>query len=216
MKRFLYMTLALCLAFTGCQGIAQTKIKETESSVAETPQITTEAETAEQTPEAVTEESVEETVEETAGSETTAAGIIDVTAPQIGMGEDVPAGNVEIGETGRIRLDYTGNRDSVQYVTEASAVQAYAELAGYDAAYFENRALLLVIVTETSGSVQTEIASIQVTENMASVYVRRSMEGDVGTADMATWLLWAEVETGLDYQWSLGNAIATEDNVSRY
>jgi hypothetical protein len=29
------------------------------------------------------------------------------------------------------------------------------------------------------------------------------MDGDEGTADMATWLLWAELEKGLDYTWRI-------------
>jgi hypothetical protein len=32
------------------------------------------------------------------------------------------------------------------------------------------------------------------------------MEGDVATTDMATWMLWAEVDKGLDCEWTLANA----------
>ena len=41
-------------------------------------------------------------------------------------------------------------------------------------------------------------------------------EGQVGTADMATWLLWTEVDTGLeDYQWTVANP-ALESQLSQY
>uniref|UniRef100_UPI001C9E8AF7 hypothetical protein n=1 Tax=Klebsiella pneumoniae TaxID=573 RepID=UPI001C9E8AF7 len=84
-------------------------------------------------------------------------------------------------------------------------------LAGYDEAYFVEKALVVVYETVSSGSVQVDIASI----DGGVVTLSHEMSGNVGTADMATWLLWAEVDAGLDYTWSVANP-AVEPNTSTH
>ena len=43
----------------------------------------------------------------------------------------------------------------------------------------------------------------------------KEMSGTVGTADMATWLLWAEVEQGLTENWTVTNP-GVQNNLSTY
>lgn len=115
--------------------------------------------------------------------------------------EQTAAGENMSGGSGCVRVEYTGNISSVRYITSADQLPEHEALAGYDAAYFENKALVLVKETVTSGSVRVGIASI---EN-GVVTLSHEMAGQLGTADMATWLLWAEVEAGLEYDWSVAN-----------
>ena len=116
-------------------------------------------------------------------------------------GEGLPFANA-----GKVRLSYTGNRSYVRYVTSVEDLPPEGSWTGYDEAYFETKALLIVVETLSSGSVQVDLESILVDGDTATVNIKRTMEGDVGTADMATWMFWAEVEAGLDLNWVLANA----------
>ena len=134
-----------------------------------------------------------------------------VTYPTIRMDVTEGSSDLTIGSQGQLRISYTGNRNSAQYVTSAGQLPDYPELAGYDDAYFQDHALLLVTETVSSGSVQLAISSVAIDGTSAAVTVSHDLPGTAGTADMATWLLWAEVETGLDYQWSVANPALPSD-----
>ena len=112
---------------------------------------------------------------------------------------------------GKVRLSYEGNRSYILYVTSVEQLPKEGSWTGYDAAYFQTKALLIVVETLNSGSVQLELESIRVDGNTASICIQRTMDGDVGTTDMATWMLWAEVDKGLDYEWTLANATQLPD-----
>lgn len=137
-----------------------------------------------------------------------------VTTPQIKVDETFGNSDVAIAGTGKVRVDYAGNYNSVRYVTEASNLPNFEELSQYDEAWFQSHALVLVTETVTSGSIQVGIASIRVEDGRASVTLSHELDGN-GTDDMATWLLWAEVETGLDYDWELANP-ALQSNAEKY
>ncbi len=107
---------------------------------------------------------------------------------------------------GKVRLNYEGNRSYVRYVTSVDQLPPEGSWTGYDEAYFETGALLIVVETLNSGSVQVELEAIRLDGDTASVVIERTMSGDVGTTDMATWMLWAEVEKGLEYEWILANS----------
>lgn len=107
---------------------------------------------------------------------------------------------------GKVRLNYEGNRSYVRYVTSVEDLPPEGSWTGYDEEYFETKALLIVVETLNSGTIQVELESIIVDGDTAYVNVSRTMDGDVGTSDMATWMLWAEVEKGLEYDWTLLNA----------
>ena len=133
------------------------------------------------------------------------------TLPESGF-HSVPDVSPQLGEglpfenAGKVRLNYEGNRSYVLYVTSVEQLPAGGSWTGYDESYFETKALLIVVETLSSGSVQVDLESILVEGDTASVNIKRTMTGDVGTADMATWMLWAEVEAGLELNWILANA----------
>jgi hypothetical protein len=116
-------------------------------------------------------------------------------------GDELPFENAS-----KVRLNYEGNRSYVRYVTSVQDLPKEGSWTGYDESYFETKALLIVVETLNSGSVQVDMESILVNGNTAGISIKRTMSGDVGTADMATWMLWAEVEKGLEYEWTLVNA----------
>lgn len=126
------------------------------------------------------------------------------TSPELNLNETEGDSDLSIKNQGKLRIPYTVNRSSVQYVTNADQLPDYAELAGYDDAYFQDHALLLVVETVSSGSAQVGIQSINIEGSTAAVTLSHEMQG-TGTTDMATWLLWAEVEPGLNFQWSVSN-----------
>ena len=109
----------------------------------------------------------------------------------------------------RLRLTYNGNVSSALYVTSAAQLPDYPELSAYDDAFFKDHALVLVQESVSSGSVEVGIESVSLKADHTAVVALTHQgpgEGQVGTADMATWLLWAEVDTGLgDYQWTVAN-----------
>jgi hypothetical protein len=129
---------------------------------------------------------------------------VEVTVPKPVPGE-------EAGETppmimgGSVRLTYTGNVSGVRYVTSPESLPEIPELQKYDAAWFRENALILVTETVTGGSIQVGIRDIRLEGERAFVVLSREMQGDVGTTVMTTWLLWAEVDRGLAYSWTVEN-----------
>ena len=113
---------------------------------------------------------------------------------------------------GKLRIPYTGNHSSVRYITEASQLPNNEVFVKYDDAFFQKHALLLVTDTVGSGSTQISIDVISVDGNVASVTLLRTMPGDAGTSDMATWLLWAEVPAGLELPWKVANPAVKNDS----
>lgn len=176
MKKIICMLLALLLVLTGCH----TSGSET------TPTETTAAPT-------------ETTVPEMA-----------VTVPTIPMnpviGATEPGDSIAFANPGKARIAYTGMRSSVQYITSVEQLPDEEWFKDYDEEFFKTGALLVVVETVSSGSVQLEIESIRVSGDTASVQVKRTLSGDVGTTDMATWMLWVEVSNELDYDWVLPNS----------
>lgn len=112
---------------------------------------------------------------------------------------------VEFGATGAVRITYSVNISSVRYVTSAEQLPDNEALAQYDDAYFETGALVLVMETVSSAAVQVGISAITATETAAWVTLSHEAQSDVTIPAMTTWLAWAEVEQGLDYQWSVEN-----------
>ena len=122
-------------------------------------------------------------------------------APIVTPDPSASGDSLAFSNPGKVRIAYQGNVNDVRYITSADQLPDVEALKGYDAEFFENHALLIVVETYSSGSVQVELEDIRVSGDAAVVSLKRTMNGDVGTADMATWLLWAEVEKGLDYTW---------------
>ena len=67
----------------------------------------------------------------------------------------------------------------------------------YDEAYFEKRNLLLIVLTEPSGSIRHRIADVrQKNESEDWIVSIETIEPEIGTDDMATWHLFLEVQMG--------------------
>jgi hypothetical protein len=135
----------------------------------------------------------------------------EMTFPTLAAPENfigTPEGDpISFENPGKLRVTYTGPRSYVRYVTCVEDLPQEEALKGYDEAFFEEHALLIVMETVSSGSVQLEIGGIYRDGDTATVKLNRAMSGDFGTADMATWLLWAEVSRKLDCNWILDSGV---------
>lgn len=116
-----------------------------------------------------------------------------------------------LGNSGAVRISYSVNVSSVRYITSASQLPEYAELAAYDDAYFETGALVLVMESVSSSSIRVGIESVELTETHALVTLLHEGSGDVSVPAMATWLVWAEVEKDLSYTWEVVNPALKSD-----
>lgn len=117
--------------------------------------------------------------------------------------------------TGATRVQYTGNRASIQYITAASQLPDQEALAKYDDAYFQEHALILILETVNSGSATVGIAAIDIDGSNATVTLSHEADFEVGTTVMTTWLLWAEVDAGLDCSWTVANHALKPDGEIR-
>ena len=186
MKKLICLVLSLLLLLTGCRSAGSA------ADTGATQPVGSEVSTTPSTEPSETTENTQPTDEST------------VALP----GNDA----VTMGQTGKLRIAYTGNRSGVRYVTDPSQLPDYPELAGYDEAFFREHGLLLVTETVTSGSVGVDILSIVVENGMAVVTLDHQIPSGLGTADMATWLMWVEVDAGLDLTWVLANPALKPDN----
>lgn len=121
---------------------------------------------------------------------------------------------LKLGKTGKLRIPYTINLSNAKYITSVDMLPDEECFAAYDEAYFRENALLIVTETVKSGSVDVKIESVKVDDNTASVKLTHTGAGGIGTGDMAVWLLWAEVEKGLEYDWVVENP-SIESNTSQ-
>lgn len=144
------------------------------------------------------------------------------TTPGVGNvigGDDfapVPGDAVDQESRGKLRITYNGNESSVRYVTSVDQLPTYEELQKYDEDYFQDHALVVVTESVSSGSVDVEIDSIRYTDTVNQVVLYHSAPGDdaAGTGDMATWLLWAEVDADLEGTWTVSNPALPSDAVT--
>lgn len=101
--------------------------------------------------------------------------------------------------------------NSITYISSMEQLRTYGlygseKLAAYDEDFFASKALVLVKYTVNSGSTKLQFGDAIRVSNMVSVSME-AQPADFGTSDMATWLLWAEVDPSLrDCQWVLDTA----------
>lgn len=114
--------------------------------------------------------------------------------------------------SGGVKIQYDGNVSTVRYITSPSQLPEHAAFAKYDAAYFQEKALILVYESVSSGSVQVGIQSIEVESSTATVTLLHQAPSGDGTTVMATWMLWAEVDAGLEYIWTVANPALKSDH----
>lgn len=200
------LVCAVCLSMSGCQDSAGGQSGgDTTASALQTTEMEGTTAAAETEGSAGTGSETETAEASQTAESLEIAGTLGGTVQVGGTAENPEGTELVIDDTGKVRIDYTVNRSSVQYITSASMLPDYEELKGYDDAYFQDHALVLVIETVSSGSAKVGIDSIFVDGVNASVVLSHEMPDGMGTADMATWLLWAEVETGLECEWSVAN-----------
>lgn len=120
---------------------------------------------------------------------------------------------VEESAQGKARITYNGNESTVRYVTSVSELPSYQQLSQYDDAFFQDHALVVVTESVSSGSVDVKIDSIRYTDTKNSVVLYHSalQDDQAGTNDMATWLLWAEVDRDIQGAWTVANPALTSD-----
>lgn len=214
-KRFFLILLAgaLCLGLAGCGGSFSSSDPADESASIEDSVETSGEEDIqeEQQDEDASEDSEEEQMSGIwDGSELpVVSGIIvgEETAGAAGEGQPVDT-------AGKVRITYTGNRSSVVYITSVDQLPDELDGEGYDEAYFEEHALILVTETVSSGSVDVGILSVAYSGDTALVTLYHEVpDGAMTTDDMATWLIWAEAEPDLDYQWLVENPALESDAV---
>ena len=117
----------------------------------------------------------------------------------------IAVGQLAFQNPGKQRIGHKEHPNGVLYITSAAPLTSGDAFNQYHDAFFQDHALVLVTLTVGSGSVQLEIESIFVSGDTATVTISHNLPGDVGTSDMATWYLWAEVEAGLDLKWAVGS-----------
>ncbi len=66
----------------------------------------------------------------------------------------------------------------------------------YDEAFFDDNVLLLIYVGEGSGSIRHKVNEIQVEDGKLSVFIDRIVP-EVGTCDMAGWLITVELDSSV-------------------
>lgn len=106
------------------------------------------------------------------------------------------SGEIAFGPLGKIRIAYTGDISRVQYITSVGELPSGEDFSEFDEEFFGKKALLLVTETASSGSTEISIESIEAENGNAKVRLKKET-GEAGTCDMATWMIFAEVEKGL-------------------
>lgn len=67
---------------------------------------------------------------------------------------------------------------------------------GYDDAFFENNSLLMIYVTSGSGSLRYGVSGVSIENGELCVHVKLTNNPEIGTCDMAGWLIAVEIEDG--------------------
>lgn len=68
---------------------------------------------------------------------------------------------------------------------------------GYDDAFFENNYLLMIYVTSGSGSLRYGVSGVSIENGELCVHVKLTNNPEIGTCDMAGWLIAVEAEDSI-------------------
>ena len=115
----------------------------------------------------------------------------------------IPSGSAAGIDALYLRAQWSEGLDApaAQLVSDADALAALAgslgieedALANYGDAFFEEHQLIAVTLTENSGSVSHTVSGLEPTEDGWQVDILRSVP-DIGTCDMAAWLILVETD----------------------
>lgn len=151
-----------------------------------------------------------------AGCGTKTPTTTNTTHPSLGdetHGEPDIGIDVNFKVLGSVVLNYTVNISQAKYITSAAALPGNDELSKYDDAWFEDHALLLIHESVGSGNVKVDVEKIKLDGTTANITLTHTPDGTLGSGIKVTWLLWLEVEKGLQYTWQVENP-ALESSVS--
>lgn len=112
---------------------------------------------------------------------------------------------VEFSAAGAVKVEYSVNISSARYITAADRLPDVEALKKYDEAYFQDKALLIVYETVSSGTARPVIGSLRADGIQGWVTLSREAQGGATIPVMTTWLLWAEVDQDLPRQWTVTN-----------
>lgn len=138
-----------------------------------------------------------------------------ISEPDVTEGTRTPpaalAPEVVILKTGKVNIPYTINVSNVRYATSVDMLPTQDEFAQFDATFFEKYALVIVTETVNSGSLEVGIESITVENGVGRVKLSHRPGGALGSGVKTAWLLWAQVEQGLEYTWEVINPALESD-----
>ena len=125
---------------------------------------------------------------------------------------------IEFSEVGITRVNYDYNRSEAKVISNIQDLAYYEgikELSKYDKEYFNTNSLLLITQTTKSGSIKVSVEDIATIDKTLKIKLGYSVP-EISTADMATWLLWVELDK--KYDKFLGEIInpATKSGLSAY
>lgn len=125
---------------------------------------------------------------------------------------------IKFSDGGIARITYDYNRSEAKVITNIQDLSPYneiKELVKYDEDYFNTSSLLLIAQTTNSGSIGVSVEAIAAIDKVLKIKLGYTVP-EIGTADMATWLLWVELDK--NYDEFLGEIInpATKPGLSAY
>ncbi len=136
------------------------------------------------------------------------------TGPE-SLGDPSFPDNVDRGPTGRKRIEYTVSRTGVRCIADVSQLPEELKGEGLDGEFFKEHDLLLVTATVGSGSARVDIAALNRSGNTVTVTMSYTFP-EIGTTDMATWLLWCPLPKGLsECSFQLANPAMHSDLVDK-
>lgn len=150
-----------------------------------------------------------------AGDSTPTAGSAAPSIPTVTKGPSRLDKSVDFELGGKIRVHYTVNMSAARYIDSPEKLPDYAELKQYNADWFRDHALLLVYETVRSSSLQVGIESILLEDGQARIKLSHTPGDTVGTTVPTTWLLWAEVDAGMNCTWNVENPAEKSETADR-
>lgn len=111
---------------------------------------------------------------------------------------------------GSKKIVYSGQESSIVCAGDRKSMVNFAgsdagELKNYTDEYFEGKALLMARISVRSGSDRPSFKSVMFKEGRALVTLKYYAP-KIGTCDMATYLIWAEMDRKYaGYDWEISN-----------
>lgn len=110
----------------------------------------------------------------------------------------VGAEYIAMDNENQMRKTELASMNSIECVTSMDQLKKYAWIANglldsYEESFFEDKALVFATITVTSGSTKLSFGDAKVVNNVVLLGIKTERP-TLGTNDMATFLLWAEMD----------------------